>query len=134
MSSGTGRGGCEKVREFVAERMEERAEATEARGSGKKAHLTGELERKAGRPCAQPRASGWRFLEDEAGKLAAAVRGTWAKKQGRLPLFRVIWLLGRSRTSSEEDWSWVGSCASARHVEQDKNKTPSWRGGDSASS
>jgi predicted ATPase len=97
----------ETVREFVAEKLAARPDATEV--GRRHASYYRALAGQADRPLRSPGESKWLDrLRPEAGNLAAAVRWYLAHDRGPLPhLFRVLWLFWTQEDLEREAWSWV---------------------------
>ena len=94
----------ETVREFVAERLAARLDATEV--GRRHAGYYRDLAEQADRPLRTAGPSEW--LDAEAGNLAAAVRWYLAHDRGPLPhLFRILFLFWVQRDLEREAWSWV---------------------------
>jgi predicted ATPase len=97
----------ETVREFVAERLAARPDATEV--GRRHAGYYRALADQADRPLRTPSQSEWlERLRAEAGNLAGAVRWYLVHDRGPLPhLFRVLWLFWTQEDLEREGWSWV---------------------------
>ncbi len=97
----------ETVREFVAERLAARADATEV--GRRHAGFYQGLAEQADRPLRGRDRREWlERLRAEAGNLAASVRWYLAHDAGPLPrLFRVLWLFWTAQDLEREAWSWV---------------------------
>jgi hypothetical protein len=97
----------ETVREFVAERLAARPDATEV--GRRHACFYRALAEQADQPLRRPGWSEWlERLHAEAGNLAATVRWYLAHDPGPLPhLFRILWLFWTQEDLEREAWSWV---------------------------
>jgi tetratricopeptide (TPR) repeat protein len=97
----------ETVREFVAERLAVRPDASEV--GRRHAGYYRPLAEQADRPLRSPgQSEQLERLQAEAGNLAAAVRWYLAHDPGPLPhLFRVLWLFWTQEDLEREAWSWV---------------------------
>jgi predicted ATPase len=97
----------ETVREFVAEQLAVRPDATEI--GRRHADYFRVLAEQADRPLRGPGRREWLGrLQVETGNLATAVRWYLAHDRGPLPhLFRVLYLFWSQRDLGREAWSWV---------------------------
>jgi predicted ATPase len=97
----------ETVREFVAERLAARRDATDV--GRRHAEYYRALAEQADRPLRSPSQSEWlERLHADTGNLAAAVRWYLVHDPGPLPhLFRVLWLFWTQDDLEREAWSWT---------------------------
>ncbi len=97
----------ETVREFMAERLAARTDATDV--GRRHAGCYRALAEQADRPLRVTGQGEWlERLDAEAGNLAAAMRWQLAHDPGPVPhLFRVLWLFWLQRDLEGQAWSWV---------------------------